>query len=332
MTELISIVIPIFNAEQYLEGIIESIIKQTYKKIELILVDDGSTDESRRIIERYVEKYDFIKAKYQKNQGPAVARNSSRELIEGEYIAFLDVDDTIALDYIECLYTLLKYADADIAVCGYQKIFEGESREFVCKNNNKEEYVVYSGEDALEKLLYRKTFTTAPWGKLIKKELFLNYEFPAGRKYEDLGTVYKWFGASKRVVYTSQKKYFYLMRENSTQHSVFVIEKWDLIKISEEILEYLEINFPQLKQAGVNRMLISAIQLLRAIPASGYEKQNIELKKIIKKYRKVVLTDRNAKKTSRVLAMGTYIPLEILRKLGQMYDKIIYRYKIKMKY
>ena len=156
----------------------------------------------------------------------------------------------------------------------------------------------------------------------------MKYEFPAGRKYEDLGTVYKWFGASKRVVYTSQKKYFYLMRENSTQHSVFVIEKWDLIKISEEILEYLEINFPQLKQAGVNRMLISAIQLLRAIPASGYEKQNIELKKIIKKYRKVVLTDRNAKKTSRVLAMGTYIPLEILRKLGQMYDKIIYRYKM----
>ena len=133
MTELISIVIPIFNAEQYLEGIIESIIKQTYKKIETYISWWWLNWWSRRIIERYVEKYDFIKAKYQKNQGPAVARSSSRELIEGEYIAFLDVDDTIALDYIECLYTLLKYADADIAVCGYQKIFEGESREFVCK-------------------------------------------------------------------------------------------------------------------------------------------------------------------------------------------------------
>ncbi len=123
---------------------------------------------------------------------------------------------------------MLKYADADIAVCGYQKIFEGESREFVIvKIITKKNMLFIREKTLLEKLLYRKTFTTAPWGKLIKKELFLKYEFPAGRKYEDLGTVYKWFGASKRVVYTSQKNYFYLMRENSTQHSVFVIEKWD---------------------------------------------------------------------------------------------------------
>lgn len=222
--EKISVVIPTYNAEKYIHNAIKSILNQTYKNLQIILVDDGSTDNSGKICDEFAEKDSRIEVIHKKNGGAADARNYGLEKVNGEYIAFLDSDDYLYPTFYEELYKLLKQHNTDIAECDYvriniddyeksQQIIENENLKFQQEeeiNNNLESLRLMYG--AALKPYVKKVVL---WNKLYKKDLWKDIRFPAGKLYEDERTIYKVYYKANKLVSTNKILHGYIQSNNS---------------------------------------------------------------------------------------------------------------------
>lgn len=240
MKELISVIIPIYMVEKYLNKCIDSVINQTYKNLEIILVNDGSKDNCKKICEEYAKKDSRIKIINKSNGGLSDARNKGLEVSNGKYIGFVDSDDYISKDMYKNLYeNIIKY-DADIAICEYIEVNEnGENikeNKKIIENGVK----IYSREEAMYKLLEDNEITNHVWNKLYKSSLFKDIEFPKGLKFEDIAVMYKLIDKANRVVHISEILYFYVQRDGS----ILNMRTEDLIetriKIDRERLNFLE--------------------------------------------------------------------------------------------
>lgn len=331
-SKLVSVIVPVFNAEKYLERIIFSLLKQTYKNIEIVLVDDGSQDASVNICDNYASLHERVKVIHISNGGAAKARNIGIQIARGEYIVFVDSDDDIVLDYVENLVETLETYDLDIMVCNYKKVSEKDLKEHNSLMGKINDVKVLTGEAALELMLYRKILTSGPCFKIIKNEIVKTEVFPEGKLFEDLGTVYRWYARATRVGYTDKVGYFYWQRNGSCQHSKYNPKKWDLIVISKEILKYVKQFKPNLISAANNRLFISAVQILRYIPYGEHCDQVNELKSIIKRYRKEIFINKKAKLSSRVLALIACINIDLIRIIGKIYDMVCTNFKILVQY
>ena len=219
MEKLISIIVPVYNVEKYLDKCIESILNQTYKNLEIILVDDGSKDNCPKICDDYAVKDNRIKVIHKINGGLSSARNEGLKVTNGDYISFVDSDDFIEKEMLYKLLHTLEKNDSDIAICGYNAVDEEgvvlEKLKLLDKNH--EEIIiskVESQNDYFEKKNKRGIYTVA-WNKLYKKELFLNKAFPEGRLHEDEALTFKLLYEAKKIVYLNEALYNYLIRNNS---------------------------------------------------------------------------------------------------------------------
>lgn len=207
MKPKISIVVPVYNVECYIEKCIESILSQTFKEFEVILVNDGSTDKSGEICNKYKEKDRRVKVIHQKNKGQAMARNRAIKIAKGEYLGFVDSDDWIDINMYERLYYKCIEDELDLAVIGIREVDE--------RNKCLNEYI--PNNISLSEIIRR----AYPCNKLFKKELFYknNLFFKEGRYYEDLELIPKLFLKSHKVSYIEESSYNYLRRSNSTTNT-----------------------------------------------------------------------------------------------------------------
>lgn len=320
MDELISIVIPVYNVGKYLQTCVESVINQTYTNLQIILVNDGSTDRSGEICEEFKKKDERIIVIHKENGGLSDARNYGLNYVVGNYVTFIDSDDYVSTDYVSFLVELLENHNADISICGLCKFIEGETVRISDNNIIK----CFTNIEAIEDNFYQKHIENSACGKLYKVEMFENIRYPIGRIYEDLATTYRLLGLATKVVWSAQQKYFYLQRNDSIMHQKFSLRDMDRITISREILEYTKINYPQIENAANSRFFISNIQTLRILPLNDkkYLQEIYEIQKNITLYRKGVLHDKNAKKITRVIALMAYGPIGILQKLGDAYKRV----------
>lgn len=210
MKDLISVIVPVYNVEEYIRECLNSIINQTYKKLEIILIDDGSTDKSGEICEEYMAKDNRIKVIHQGNAGLSDARNAGIEIATGNYIQFIDSDDYIDEDMLETLYNLIIENDADIAMCSNYILKDGIKS---CECSNKK--YIYDRKEALKEILIDETIRSYSWNKLAKKELFNEIRFPSKRVFEDVLTTPKLFEKSNKVVFLDTPKYYYRQRKGS---------------------------------------------------------------------------------------------------------------------
>ena len=252
---LISIIVPIYKVEPYLRRCLDSIINQTYKNLEIILVDDGSPDNCPQICDEYATKDKRIIVIHKENGGLSDARNVGLDICKGEYISFVDSDDWIDKKYIEVLLDLAKKENADIA------IGENIQTNGVCnKPKNISKIQVFSSKDALNHLfsLNHIAFITS-WGKLYKTELFFNLNFPIGKFHEDEFTTYILFYRSAKIAYTSEVLYYYFRHTNSITGSR---HPWDVL----EFLEQRYLFFKNKNEKDLLPLLISPLcwQLLCA--------------------------------------------------------------------
>ncbi len=243
MNPLISIIVPIYNVEAYLEKCIDSIIAQDYTPLEIILVDDGATDRSGEICDKYAKRYENITVLHKKNGGLSSARNAGMGLMQGEYISFVDSDDYIAPDMISTLYTDLTQNNADISCITFLNIFPDRT----VKNTNLTEKIILSKKEALECFLFNDYLTPCACGKLYKRELWNNIKFPDGRLFEDQLTIYKILDLAEKVVFNPDPKYFYLKREGSIGHSKFNKKTYDLYQAINEEYDFIVRKYPELK-------------------------------------------------------------------------------------
>ena len=207
--ELISVIVPVYKVEAYLNKCIDSIISQTYKNLEIILVDDGSPDNCPKICDEYAKKDKRIKVIHKKNGGLSDARNNGLRIATGKYIGFVDSDDYIDDGMYEYLYSLIKKYDADISTCGYRNFGEYEYDDLVPK-----EEMCIDKIEALKKLSEDAIVKNYAWNKLYKKELFIdnNIEYPVGVIMEDVATTYKLFELCNKIVIGNNIFYNYLRR------------------------------------------------------------------------------------------------------------------------
>ena len=209
----VSVIVPVYNCETFLPACIDSILNQTYRDLEIILIDDGSGDGSGEICDAYAAEDARIRVIHQVNQGVSVARNSGLDVATGEWIAFVDADDTVEPDMYAVLVKLSVEHEADIALCGYRKVhFDGTSKDILGTGILRTQ----DPWEASECLLTGRYFTGSPWAKLYHKELFENIRFdPTLKINEDVLMNVQIFRNAKKLVFWDVPKYCYYEREGS---------------------------------------------------------------------------------------------------------------------
>lgn len=238
----ITIIIPVYNVENYLLRCIESVLLQTYTDYELILINDGSDDSCAEIMEQYAKKDGRIVTLHQTNQGLSATRNVGIEIAKGEYITFVDSDDYIFPNYLEKLLNALTRNDADVSVCG---IIEFVDKNELQETKNYEEERVYSGIEACAQI-YDDVGTTARYviacAKLYKKELFEKNRYPEGKIHEDQFLTYKILYNCSKVVEIGDCLYGYYQNMQGITKSPFNIKRYDNIEALEEAERFFRDN------------------------------------------------------------------------------------------
>ena len=233
--EKVSVIVPIYNVEKYLEKCIDSIISQTYSNIEIILINDGSTDNSESICKKYENTDRRIRYYKKENGGLSSARNYGIERAEGDYFLFIDSDDYIDNSMVKTLLTYAIKHNADIVECNYYEVINEEFHVFKQMKNK-----VYSSKEAIASLICNTGITPTAWNKLYSKKLFCKLRYAEGIYHEDEEIIIKLLSNSKKVVEIGKPLYFYIKREGSIINSKFNIKHLDAIKIMEDRIELLK--------------------------------------------------------------------------------------------
>ena len=239
---LLSIIVPVYNVEKYLENCINSLINQTLHNIEIILVDDGSTDNSGLICDQYQLIDKRIKVIHKQNRGISDTRNIGIKNATGRYIGFVDSDDCVKKTMFETLYNIALENDADIVQCDFTRIYENQKNN-ICKQLDIQKINEYKGEDVLYKLDGKEgEKIVVVWNKIYKKELFDGIKFPLNKINEDEFITYKLIHKSRKLIDVDMKMYYYRQREDSIMSKEFSIERLDVIEALEERREYFKLN------------------------------------------------------------------------------------------
>lgn len=241
----ISIIIPIYNVEKYLPACVESILQQTYKNLEVILVDDGSLDRCPVICDELAQKDDRIRVIHQKNKGLSGARNTGIDNAQGDYLIFVDSDDTVEQTLVEELYTYAEKWNCAIVACGRNYIFE--DGQIVCKIAH-DESKVYGFEEAMQEMNSFRLFDMSAWAKIYRKELFEDIRFPEGKLSEDYYIMYKLFDKAKTIGYVAKPLYNYLQRQSSISRNKKI--NHDFADAAKKQMEFLDDKYPQMSVLG----------------------------------------------------------------------------------
>lgn len=282
----ISVIVPIYNIEQYLEKCLYSILDQTFESYEVILVEDGSTDNSKEIAERFVELHsDKFKLVCQENRGLSGARNTGMLYATGEYVCFIDSDDTVAPTYLEVLYQQAKYTGAELVVCAFHSVDENGNS----IKTYREDLVsgqVYNLHDEKKVFLIQN----AAWNKLYKREVIVdnNLQFTEGAWYEDLRFTKKYLLLAQRIVYCDQVLYNYLQRAGSIMSNMGSKRNAEILDALEEVAFFYKENGvyeefkSEIELIAIEHVYISA--LVRLIRAGEKKQIQVIRKEFEKKY------------------------------------------------
>ncbi|MEG0687794.1 MAG: glycosyltransferase family 2 protein [Hungatella sp.] len=244
--EIVSVVVPIYNVEKYLRRCIDSIVNQTYKNLDIILVDDGSPDSCGKICDEYQEKFNNIRVIHQENQGLSCARNRGLSVASGSYITFIDSDDWIATDMIESLLQLADKHQAEVAVAGFYNVYDTGK---MVRNSKHTEIQILTNKEALECYLFSNCLTPCVCGKLWKTCIWEGVNCPPGKLFEDQYTTYKLLVKAETVVFNPLPQYYYYKRVDSIGHMAFSDKTYDLYEGIQEQYSYISSQFPEIESS-----------------------------------------------------------------------------------
>lgn len=272
MNKKISVIVAVYNTEKYLERCLNSLLNQTYQNLEIIVVEDGSTDNSKEVLKKYSHN-DKVKLIYnKKNSGLSYSRNVGLENATGSYIGYIDSDDYVDLDYYEKLMQSIKDSKAEIAICDIKVVDEDTNTEVISRCCNNDEFSVYN--------VVNNGLAASACNKLFKKELISKYKFAEGKVNEDIAVVIPTLVNAKKITYANTY-YYYVQRGGSIQNSGFSDKRFDIFYGVKTTLERIKDNkdYESLKDAIVYNQLI--VLLIYVIPK---EKKFLLRYRILKKY------------------------------------------------
>lgn len=297
---MISVVVPVYKVEKYLDKCVQSILAQTYKDFELILVDDGSPDSCPGMCDEYAKKDKRIRVIHKENGGLSDARNHGIDVAKGNYITFIDSDDYVSMDYLEVLVGLHNKYNADICVGGISTFYEDEAP--TCYGDIKEK--VFTGIEALKNMLYQDMLDTSACAMLLPTEVAREHPFPVGKYHEDELTTYKYYSSVNNVAVTTKTLYFYLQRRGSIMH-VFGQASIDELEAADNLVQVCKNNWPDLVKAAKSKKFSDYCQVLLSCPTIKKEYEDIH-KKIMEYLlanRASIILDKRTRKKNKIAAL-----------------------------
>ena len=243
MNDLISVIVPVYNVEEYLDRCIDSIVRQTYKNLEIILVDDGSPDKCPQMCDEWIKKDSRIKVIHKDNGGLSDARNAGMKVASGNVISFIDSDDYIDLNMYDVLMKKISETDSDIVSCGVNWVDESDN---VLRCDNVESDILLTASEAMRELLNDGILKQPVWNRIYKRDIALCIPFEKGRYHEDVFWSYQAVGKSKRICIINKAFYYYVQRTSSIMGEPFSEKRLDALDANQKRCEYMKAHFPEL--------------------------------------------------------------------------------------
>ena len=319
LTELISIIIPVHNGEEYIERCVSSILCQTYKNLEIIVIDDGSTDKTLSICKSLASNDDRIVLMHQSNQGVSSARNKGIRVAKGDYIGFVDADDWIEKDMYEMLYNLLTKEHANISICGY--IYEDIHGRVIKRSVEELKTYRLSSQEGIEMMFDDRYYHGFLWNKLFRVDLFKNKdkfknlfdtEISIG---EDRLMTFRCMLASDKIVYNPDVKYHYLLNPTGSVNSDFSKKKLSGFKVYDYVFQELPANYKNALRKITCTFIDYNISLIAQIMKSKYNDRKLinELRKNVKRHFNTYISSNSVSLKHKILAIAILINPYFLR-------------------
>lgn len=311
---LVSIIVPAYNVERYLKDCADSLLRQTYTNIEIVIVNDGSTDGTRRVADSIRKQDSRVRVVHTPNMGVSCARNTGLEVARGDLICFVDGDDTIFSNSIELMVTVLQKYCADVATFKLQLVKSTSSQEMVARAGRYE--LAVSGNEALEKLLFGRDILNSPCAKLYTKKLLNGLLFFDKLAYgEDMLFNFHALQRANNVVITDTIVYDYLQRAGSAMRSSFNVKRLDSYRAALYMdAEIRKVNDTNLNEAMLCKLFTEAISVASTIP---YKKRSSietykEYVKIVREHSGTILASSNATRKNRIFAAVAFVNIELV--------------------
>lgn len=314
----ISVIVPVYNMEKYIHRCINSILDQTFKDFELILVDDGSLDKSGKICDLYSEKDNRIKVIHKKNGGLSDARNTGLDIAQGEFISFVDSDDYIESDMYEKLLIACEVNNSKIAMCGRYNVHGEEVKPMFSFEGLK----IWDSKKAIENLLTWDNIDSSACDKLFNRDLFNGVRFPVGKYSEDIFVMARIIHNAGKVVHIGEAKYYYFHRSNSITTEKFSEKKLDLIDANKTVADLVHDKYSELSLKAESFQLKGILYLFELLQTKdskeNFPQQYVLLKQLTFRHLfKIIINPyiKNRLKTKAVLMLtGLYPFVKIINK------------------
>lgn len=268
---LISIIVPVYKVEQYLDRCVESIVKQTYKNLEIILVDDGSPDNCPKMCDAWAEKDERVRVIHKPNGGLSDARNAGMAVATGELMGFVDSDDYISEDMYQTLYENMVANHSDISACGVEMVWDGiEKSNILTPLGNH----LLDNMEAMRATLTESFIKQPVWYKLYKTQQIKDIKFPVGKYHEDIFWTYKAVAKAKTVSVFDKICYFYVQRGDSIMGNSYSVNRLDVIEATEIRSRFIADNYPNLAKLAQSQFIGVCIyhsQKLLVAKIDGYK-------------------------------------------------------------
>lgn len=285
---MISVVVPIYNVAQYLPDCISSILAQNIADIDVILVDDGSTDNCGVLCDQYAKRYSNVNVIHQKNAGLSAARNAGIEAAKGEFITFVDSDDMLAEGFIRTALEMAKIYQADFIAFSHVRCEADARWPMKCQSQseNFETHVYGESVQKMQNFLIGAEIGTTAWAKVYRRELFETIRYPVGKYHEDVFTTYKVVDKAHRIVTTSQVGYLYRKSPNSITTSGFSMKRLDSVEGKLQQLAFIQKNYPDLQKEAETGVIYACNQCMMLMAQAEYKnKETLEgFQELYRKY------------------------------------------------
>lgn len=308
--EKISIIVPVYNVEAYLEKCVESILKQTYTNLEILLVNDGSTDKSGELCDKLALRDHRIRVIHKENGGLSDARNRGIDEASSNLIGFIDSDDYIDEDMYETLYRQMVASKADLSMCGHYDVYHQIPEKQVAEIKTWE----LMPEEAIKMVMEAKILSVTAVNKLYKKALFEQLRFRIGKIAEDAFIMVDLIHQCSKVVATNEKKYYYVHRENSITTQKFSLKFLNVIEAYEQNAKIISENYPDLYDVAIMRLNWAYFYVLdRLLVDNDFKDKVLEDRLIsyLKKNKKSILMDSRFTRARKM----SFLALCLSRKL-----------------
>lgn len=318
MGEKISVIVPVYNVEAYLEKCVQSILKQTYTNLEILLVNDGSTDNSGELCDQLAQRDQRIRVIHKENGGLSDARNRGIEEASSDLIGFIDSDDYIDQDMYETLYRQMLESSADLSMCGHYDVYHQIPEKQVATIQTWE----LTPQEAIKMVMEAKILSVTAVNKLYKKELFEQLRFEVGKIAEDAFIMIALIHQCRKVVATNEKKYYYVHRENSITTQKFSLKFLNVIEAYEQNAKIIKENYPNLVDTATMRLNWAYFYVLdRLLVDEQFHDKKLEdlLIKFLKSNTKYILSTTlftNARKVAFIFLLVNRKVYKIILKKG----------------